>query len=52
MNSEKTPRSPHGIGVDRRSAELEFSESSIPNYIRSLRNEGESLEECARRLAN
>ena len=32
--------------------DLELSKSSIPNYIRSLRNEGESLEECARRLAN
>jgi predicted CoA-binding protein len=32
--------------------DLEHSKSSIPNYIRSLRNDGESLEECARRLAN
>ena len=32
--------------------DLENSNSSIPNYIRGLRNDGESLEECARRLAN
>ena len=32
--------------------DLEYSNMSIPNYIRNLRKEGESLEECARRLAN
>ena len=32
--------------------DLESSYMTIPNYIRSLRKEGESLEECARRLAN
>ena len=32
--------------------DLESSIVSIPTYIRGLRNEGESLEECARRLAN
>lgn len=31
--------------------DLEKSRLSIPNYIRGLRNEDESLEECARRLA-
>tara|TARA_B000000437_G_scaffold198640_1_gene160811 strand:+ start:650 stop:1318 length:669 start_codon:yes stop_codon:yes gene_type:complete len=48
-DSEKSPTELEWIGDLR---ELEFSKSSIPNYIRSLRNEGESLEECARRLAN
>ena len=32
--------------------DLKNSNSSIPNYIRGLRNDGESLEACARRLAN
>ena len=48
-DSEKSPTELEWIGDLR---DLEFSESSIPNYIRSLRNDGESLEECARRLAN
>ena len=48
-DSEKSPTELEWIGDLR---DLEFSESSIPNYIRSLRNKGESLEECARRLAN
>ena len=48
-DSVKSPTELEWIGDLR---DLEFSESSIPNYIRSLRNEGESLEECARRLAN
>jgi len=48
-DSEKSETELEWIGDLR---DLEFSKSSIPNYIRSLRNEGESLEECARRLAN
>ena len=48
-DSEKSSTELEWIGDLR---ELEFSKSSIPNYIRSLRIEGESLEECARRLAN
>jgi hypothetical protein len=48
-NSEKSKTELEWIGDLR---DLENSNSSIPNYIRGLRNEGESLEECARRLAN
>ena len=48
-NSEKVKTELEWIGDLR---DLENSNSSIPNYIRGLRNEGESLEECARRLAN
>ena len=48
-DSEKSETELEWIGDLR---DLEFSKSSIPNYIRSLRDEGESLEECARRLAN
>lgn len=48
-DSEKTPTELEWIGDLR---DLEHSKSSIPNYIRSLRNDGESLEACARRLAN
>ena len=32
--------------------DLENSNASIPSYIRSLKKEGEGLEECARRLVN
>jgi len=32
--------------------DLEFSEHNIPTYIRSLKLKNESLEQCARRLAN
>ena len=48
-NSEKSKTELEWIGDLR---DLENSNSSIPTYIRGLRNEGESLEECARRLAN
>ena len=48
-NFEKSKTELEWIGDLR---DLENSIASIPNYIRSLRNEGESLEECARRLAN
>ena len=48
-NSEKAKTELEWIGDLR---DLENSYSSIPNYIRGLRNEDESLEECARRLAN
>jgi hypothetical protein len=48
-NSEKSKTKLEWIGDLK---DLENSITSIPNYIRSLRNEGESLEECARRLAN
>ena len=48
-DSEKSQTKLEWIGDLR---DLEFSKLSIPNYIRSLRNEGESLEECARRLSN
>ena len=48
-NSEKANTELEWIGDMR---DLENSYSSIPNYIRGLRNEDESLEECARRLAN
>ena len=48
-NSEKSKTELEWIGDLR---DLENSNSSIPNYIRGLRNEGESLEKCARRLAN
>ena len=48
-DSGKSPTELEWIGDLR---DLEFSKSSIPNYIRSLRNDKESLEECARRLAN
>ena len=48
-DSEKSETELEWIGDLR---DLKFSKSSIPNYIRSLRNEGEGLEECARRLAN
>ena len=48
-DSEKSSTELEWIGDLR---DLELSKSSIPNYIRSLRNEGESLEECARRLVN
>ena len=48
-NSEKSKTELEWIGDLR---DLENSNSSIPNYIRGLRNDGESLEECARRLVN
>ena len=48
-NSEKSKTELEWVGDLK---DLENSITSIPNYIRSLRNEGESLEECARRLAN
>ena len=48
-NSEKSKTELEWIGDLR---DLENSIVSIPNYIRGLRNEGESLEECARRLVN
>ncbi len=48
-DSEKSETELEWIGDLR---DLEFSKLSIPRYIRSLRNEDESLEECARRLAN
>ena len=48
-NSEKSKTELEWIGDLR---DLENSNSSIPHYIRGLRNDGESLEECARRLVN
>lgn len=48
-NSDKSETELEWIGDLR---DLEQSNLPIPRYIRSLANEGESLESCARRLAN